>query len=59
MFPAEFVDGLEHWFDLVCFREAFVLLDVDPGITRPRHLIDPMTRSVLPRRAEVSVAHGT
>ena len=43
MFPAEFVDGIEHLLDLVRFREAFVLLDVDPGIASPRHPIDPMT----------------
>jgi len=59
MFPAELFDCLQHLFDLVRFREAFLLLDVDPGIARPGHPIDPMTGPALPRRSEVSVAYGT
>ena len=47
LLPFQFVDGREYLTDLISFRLAFIILDVDTRVARPWRLEYCMTRAAL------------
>ncbi|WP_228982879.1 hypothetical protein [Paraburkholderia gardini] len=53
----QFINGLEDLTYLVRFGVAFIVLDVDTGITRPRRFKDSVTAAGLARFAKIRFAY--
>jgi hypothetical protein len=51
-------DSLEQLSDLIRLGHPFVVLDVHPSVTMPRHPVDAMAGAALAGSAEVVVAHS-
>ena len=55
----EVITRSQDLLDLICFCFALGALDVDPWVTLPRGLIDPVACSFLPRLSKIVVADTT
>ena len=50
------VNAAEQLFHLICLCHSVVILDIDPRVSDPGRLINPMTAPGLPGWTEISIA---